>query len=48
MKSIDRLLVQMSHADLRSLVEDWNGSPNLRENLAEFADWQQRKLPGAS
>lgn len=42
--SIDRVLDLMDHADLRDLVEGWNGPPNIRANLAEFADWQQAKL----
>lgn len=47
LKSIDRVLVQMDHADLRPIVEAWNGPPNIRLNLAEFADWQQAKLARA-
>lgn len=48
LKSIDRVLDQMGHADLRPLVDAWNGPPNIRENLSEFADWQQGKLRSGS
>ena len=41
LKGIDRLLDQMDHADLRPIVEAWNGPPNIRQNLIDFADWQQ-------
>jgi len=44
LKSIDRVLVQMGHPDLRELIEAWNGPPNIRENLADFAGWQEAKL----
>lgn len=44
LKSIDRTLKLMDHADVRDLVHGWNGPRNVRENLAEFADWQAAKL----
>jgi hypothetical protein len=44
LKSIDGIINQMSHADLRELVEAWNGPPNVRQNLIDFADWQEAKL----
>jgi hypothetical protein len=43
-KSIDRVIEQMKHADLRDLVDNWNGSPKIRENLIDFADWHTRRL----
>lgn len=47
-KSIDKVLDQMDHADLRPLVEAWNGDRNIRKNLADFADWQTAKIKNAS
>jgi len=48
LKAIDRVIDMMDHNDLRPLVDGWNGPPNIRQNLADFADWQAAKLNNGS
>lgn len=43
--SIDRTIDMMDHPEIAEIVRNWNGPRNLRDNLAEFADWQSQKLP---
>lgn len=46
-KTCDRLIDQMADAEMRGLIGDWNAAStrsSLRHDLAEFHDWQLRRL----
>ena len=45
LSALDRALSQMDGSvEVNELVNAWRGSANIRENIAEFVDWQRRKL----
>ena len=46
----EKFIEQMAEARRRDLIGDWNGTnrhQTLKQDVAEFVDWQQRRVDNA-